>query len=40
MLISSESHRESGTFELPISSWAIPAITGFVTLLAVTMVLA
>jgi hypothetical protein len=39
-MLMSSGHRESGTFELPISSWAIPAITGFVTLLAVTMVLA
>lgn len=34
------SSSESGNWELPNSSWAIPAITGFVVLLAVAAALA
>ena len=39
-MFSNSSRSESGTWELPNSSWAIPAITGFVVLLAVAAALA
>ena len=34
------SRSESGTWELPYSSWAIPAVTGFIVLLAVAAAVA
>ena len=39
-MFSTSSRLDSGNWELPHSSWAIPAITGFVVLLAITAVLA
>jgi hypothetical protein len=39
-MFNSESHRQSRNLELPKSSWAIPAITGFMMLLAVVLALA
>jgi hypothetical protein len=39
-MFNSESHRQSGNLVLPKSSWAIPAIAGFMMLLAVAQALA
>lgn len=39
-MISNSSRLESGSWELPYSSWAIPAITGFAVLFAITAALA
>jgi hypothetical protein len=38
-MFSNSSRSESGDWELPHSSWAIPAITGFVVVLAVVAAL-
>jgi hypothetical protein len=39
-MLSDNGRPESGNWELPSSSWAIPAITGFVILLAVAVAVA
>jgi hypothetical protein len=39
-MFGNSSRSESGTWELPNSSWAIPALTGFVVLLAVAAAVA
>jgi hypothetical protein len=39
-MFSSSSRLESANWKLPRSSWAIPVVTGFVVLLAVTSALA
>jgi len=39
-MLSSSGHPERGKWKLPSSSWALPAITGFLVLLAVAAALA
>jgi hypothetical protein len=39
-MLSNNSRLENGTWELPSSSWAIPAITGLVIVLAVAVAVA
>jgi hypothetical protein len=39
-MFSSDSHQDARKWRLPVSSWALPAITGLLVLLAVAAALA